>query len=233
MKKTANYIFIISLIVFFVVHPLHSVSAQTGGYVGVWGGYTIAPEASTYDNNDDWDHYYHDFDLDMNETWAVGVKIGYTHPQLRFLAMEFEYSYLNPDINRSVVDRYGSDYATVTGDIKFNNFMFNIIAKYPHGVIHPYIGAGLGFSYIDITATANEYSDTTTSASIGKDYTSFSWQILTGAEIDLAPNLSVDIGYRYFGTELKFNNDINFDYGDSHDCYYTTNMLTAGLKLLF
>jgi opacity protein-like surface antigen len=54
-------------------------------------------------------------------------------------------------------------------------------------------------------ATATQrISDVTSSASVGKDHTSFSWQLLTGVEIDITNNLSVDIGYRYFATEIEF-----------------------------
>ena len=230
MKKVANYLFIFTLAILFAVCPLKSASAQIGGYIGVWGGYTISPDASS---GDSYDHnYYNNYDLDIQETWGVGVKVGYTPPQLKYFSFEFEYSYLNPDIKRSVLDRYGPDYAAVEGDVKLNNFMFNTIVKYPQGRFHPYVGAGIGCSYTDMSATATQ-SGVINSASVGKDYTSFAWQLLTGVEIDIINNLSVDIGYRYFSTEIEFGNNIEIDFENDTKIDFTTSMITLGLKFLF
>ncbi|MGP8153553.1 MAG: outer membrane protein [Smithella sp.] len=230
MKKFANYIFIFTLAILSAVYPLKSASAQVGGYVGIWGGYTISPDASSGNFNDWYYGGYNNFDLDIQEAWAFGVKFGYTPPPLRYLSFEFEYSYLNPDINRSLLYQYGSGYV-VDGDVKLNNFMFNVIAKYPLRRFHPYVGAGIGCTYSDVAATATQSSSGggISSASAGKDYTSFAWQLLTGVEIDITNNLSADIGYRYFATEFEFN---NLPYGNN-TIDYTTSMITLGLKFLF
>jgi opacity protein-like surface antigen len=234
MKKSANYIFLFLLAILFTVSPLQQAFAQTGGYIGLWGGYTISPYAGTGDDDydhHDWDWYHHDIDLDINETYALGAKVGFVHPLLKYLAFEFEYFYLNPDIDRSIIDKYESDYVTVEGEIKLNNFMFNVIGKYPRGVIHPYIGVGLGLSNADVSAKATEGS--ASSVSIGDNYTSFAWQLLTGVEIDLASNLAMDIGYRYFTTELKFNDKMEYDYDISREIDFDTSMITMGFKFLF
>ena len=233
MKRYTYYILVFTLAILFAVCPFKSASAQVGGYIGIWGGYTINPNANTGDYRDDWDYYYHDYDLDIRESWAFGVKAGYIHPQLKYFAMEFEYSYLHPDIERSRINLYGPDYVLVEGDVKLNNFMFNFIAKYPLGIVHPYVGAGLGFTYSDMSAVAGEGSSMTDSMSIGNDYTSFSWQLLTGVEIDMANNIAVDIGYRYFSTKLEFNNAMKIEYGNDTDIDFSTSMITLGLKVLF
>jgi opacity protein-like surface antigen len=208
----------------FAVYPFKSASAQeggypagykTGGYIGLWGGFTLAPDLSS-GSCDDWDCYKDDFYLDIDETPVFGVKIGFNHPRARALELEFEYSYLNPDI---------TDYNTTVGDIKFNNFMFNIIAKIPAGVIHPYWGAGIGFSQHEISAKDIALIR-------GKNDTSFAWQLLTGLEIDLANNLALDIGYRYFVTQLEFN-DTEDEHGNHSDVDFSTSMVTFGLKFLF
>jgi opacity protein-like surface antigen len=230
MKKAGNYISIFLLAILLSACPLKSASAhggeyhdegyrgggyQVGGYFSIWGGYTIAPDLSS-GYYDDGDYYKSDINLDIDETSVFGAKLGFSHPMLRALAFELEYSYLNPDI---------TDYSTVAGDIKFNNFMFNIIARIPVGVIHPYWGAGFGFSHYDISAK-DEGSGT-------ENNTSYAWQLLTGLEIDLTPNLAVDVGYRYFVTELKFENYINSEYKNSTDVDFTTSMITLGVKFRF
>jgi opacity protein-like surface antigen len=225
MKKAANYIYILTLAILITVYPFQSASAQVegspagyqvGGYLGIWGGYTINPNVSSA-HYDDWHYHENDLSLDIDETFVFGAKVGYNHPLLRALELELEYSYLNPDI---------TDYKTVVGDIKFNNFMFNIIAKIPRGIIHPYWGAGFGLSHYEMSAKTAE-------AIGGKDDTSFAWQLLTGVEIDLASNLVMDIGYRYFVTKLKVENNIESEDKNYKDVDFTTSMITLGLKFFF
>jgi OmpA-OmpF porin, OOP family len=216
MKKIANVVLTIALAILFAIFPFKSVSAQSGGYFGISGGYTINPDLRSGDY-DFWDFYEDDIHLDIEEAPVLGVKVGYTHPRASALALELEYSYLNPDVTNSV---------RVEGDIKLNNFMFNVFAKIPVGVIHPYWGFGLGFCRSDMSAQAAEWLG-------GKDTTSYAWQLLTGVEIDMTNNLAVDIGYRYFVTELEFENDMEYEHGNHRDVDFHTSMVTLGLKFFF
>jgi OOP family OmpA-OmpF porin len=225
MKKVARsfavFIFVIAVSVF----PFNTASAQLGWYAGVFGGYTFSPDASLWYSDYNYNYNYdYKYDLNVQETWVFGVKFGITPPVLKYFSFEFEYSHLNPDIDRTALPRGG----TVEGDVKFNNFMFNAIAKYPQGKIHPYIGAGLGFSSFDLSL-----STTSSARSYSNEDTVFAWQILFGVEIDLTNNLSMDIGYRYFAAEA---NDDDHDhyyeyYGTQID--YKTSMVTLGLKYRF
>jgi opacity protein-like surface antigen len=206
VKKITGYIFIFAVAVFFAVYPFKSASAEAGLYIGGWGGYTISPEAS----ENDWD-YYDDVDLDIDETSAWGVKVGYSNPFFKYLAVEAEYSYLNPKIR----DSYYID-----GNVKMSNLMFNVIGKYPLGIIKPYFGVGLGFSYADMSFDDIEGIDE-------EDYTSYAWQIMTGVEFFLTREIAVDLGYRYFATEMKIEHE------DSDDVTFSTGMITLGLKIFF
>ena len=226
MKKVARsfavFIFVIAVSVF----PFNTASAQLGWYVGVFGGYAFSPDASLQYSDYNYNYYYdYKYDVNVQEAWVFGVKFGITPPVLKYFSFEFEFSHLNPDIDRTALPRGG----TVEGDVTFNNFMFNAIAKYPQGKIHPYIGAGLGFSSFDLSL-----STTSPARSLSNDDTVFAWQILFGVELDLTNNLSMDIGYRYFAAEA--NEDDHHDYyyeyyGTQID--YQTSMVTVGLKYRF
>jgi opacity protein-like surface antigen len=216
MQKIANVVLTIALAILFAVFPFKSASAQSGGYFGISGGYTINPDLSSGDY-DYWNFYEDDIHLDIEEAPVLGAKLGYTHPRANALALELEYIYLNPDISNSV---------RVDGDVKLNNFMFNVFAKIPAGVIHPYWGFGLGFCSSDMSAQATEWLG-------GKDATSYAWQLLTGVEFDMTNNLAVDIGYRYFVTELEFENNAEYEHGNHRDVDFTTRMITLGLKFFF
>lgn len=220
MNKKTIYIFIFVIAILLSACPLKSAFAQyqgypyqVGGYFGIWGAYTINPDLSK-DFCDDWDCHTYDIDLDIDESAVLGAKIGYNHPMMRALGLELEYGYMNPDLN------YRN---TTVGDIKFNNFMFNLYAKIPVGIIHPYWGFGIGFSNYEISFKESEGIN-------GEDDTAYAWQLLTGVEIDLAPNLAIDIGYRYFTTELEFENDTE---QENEDIDFRTSMVNLGLKFRF
>jgi opacity protein-like surface antigen len=127
--------------------------------------------------------------------------------------------------------------------------MFNAIVKYPDGRIHPYLGLGVGFSSFDLllTSTSNT-GGVIYSESRSADNTVFAWRVLTGIDIDLTNDLSLDIGCRYFDTEsidgdynVHYNNDYNYDdddhyYDDHHDgpiLDFMTFMVPLGLKFSF
>jgi len=220
MNRKIHYIVILVVAVFLSAYPLTSARAQyegspyqVGGYFGIWGAYTIDPDLSE-DFCDDWDCSSHDLHLDIDESAVLGAKIGYNHPLMRALGLELEYGYMKPDVT------YRN---TTVGDVTFNNFMFNVYAKIPVGIIHPYWGGGIGFCNYEFSFKNSE--------GIGeKDETAYAWQFLTGLEIDLAPNLSVDLGYRYFATELEFENETG---DEEEDIDFTTSMVSLGLKFRF
>lgn len=207
MKKIANYFYILILAVLFAVYPFGSASAEIGLYLGGWGGYTISSDVS----ESDWDHYYQDGSLDIDETSAWGVKVGYTNPFFKYLAVEAEYSYLNPEFNDSF---------DIDGDVRMSNLMFNVIGKYPLGIIQPYFGMGLGFTYADMDLEDIRGIDE-------GDYTSYAWQLMTGVEFYLTKEMAVDLGYRYFVTEMELDDDY-FD-----DITFSTGMIILGLKMIF
>jgi len=229
MKKVAKIFAVFVFVLAFSVFPSNSASAQTGFYVGVFGGYAFSPDASlSYTYYDYYYYYNREYDVEVQDSAVFGFKFGYTPPRLKFLSFEFEYSYLNPDVDRTALPYDPSSFAIAEGDIKLNNFMFNAIFKYPEGKFHPYIGLGIGFSYID-------WSLTTTSPvrSISNDDTVFAWQMLAGVEIDLTNNLSVDIGYRFFATESSSDDDYYDYYDNDTRLEYRTSMVTLGLKYKF
>jgi opacity protein-like surface antigen len=222
VKKISSYaVMLFIALSFFTVNTASA--AKLGGYVGVFGGYTFGSYATWK-----WEEPYRgDFDLNNQDTWAIGAKIGYTgyYSYQKYLSFEFEYSYFNPDIDRTVLHGHGTDYTAVEGDVEFHNFMFNLIVKYPEGRIHPYIGGGIGFSYADTSA------DTTASSggvaykrTISDDATSFAGQVLAGVDIDLTSDFSIDVGYRYFYTEHDMS-DTKLE--------FNTSMVTLGLKYKF
>jgi opacity protein-like surface antigen len=237
----AFFVFMIVVIVF----PFNLALAGQGAYVSLFGGYTFSPDASW--SNDD---SVYDYDLDVRQSGVFGFKIGATAPfPENYVSAEFEYNYLNPDADRTVLTTAGDDYSAVEGDVKIHNFMFNILVHYPEGKIHPYIGLGAGVSSFDLSLKSTSrvngvlYSERRSSGD-----TVFAWQAMAGVDIDLANNFSLDIGCRYFDAEyldaeydVYYSNDNSqAEYHHEEGCCYEgpafdfkTFMVTLGLKLRF
>ena len=160
-------------------------------YAGVFGGYTI-PQNMTFDIKSTGEI----FDLNVDETGMIGFKLGYILPDARLLALELEYYHIF-DHN------YGPGGNTVvreTGNLFLDNFFFNLLIRYPRGRIHPYLGAGIGFSdanirNIETAARLTLIQEETVS--------SFAWQFLAGLSFQIAPGLYADFTYRYLGTNLR------------------------------
>lgn len=243
MKKITRSLFVFAFFIAVSVLPLNTASAEVGVYLGFFGGYTFSSDASWWEHSYD---YEYDYDLDVQETGIFGVKFGGFHPQVKFFSLEFEYSYLNPKIDRTTLVTAGADYYAMQGDAEIHNFMFNAIVKYPEGRIHPYLGLGIGASYFDFSAlSTSKVGGVSYSERSSVDDTVFAWQILAGVDIDLTNNLSLDIGLRYFDAEsADYHDDYDDDYYDDHhhddDYYYEgptldyrSFMATAGLKFRF
>ena len=234
MKKAVRSLVVFVFIIIVSLLPFNTALAQIGAYVGVFGGYTLSPDASLGNYDPD---YHSDYDLDIQKTGIFGVKIGGTHPAVKNFSFEFEYSYLNPDVNRTVLTTAGTDYSAIEGDAKIHNFMFNAIIKYAEGKFHPYLGLGVGVSYFDFSLTSTSRLNGVNYSKRGSANNSvFAWQVLTGVDIDLTNNFLLDIGCRYFDTQSKvyyYDHDHNDYYYDGPTLDFRTFIVTLGLKFRF
>ncbi len=177
MKKMFSCVLVLALssMVFFASVPA-ATAAQTGPfYVGLYGGW-VMPEDLEPDAGPD---------VALKDSWALGAKFGYIIPQVKWLAVELDYAYLA----EQDVDVAGAD-----GDFKASNLMVNLLARYPEGKIHPYLGVGLGWSWGEVNSSSGDASDN-----------ALAWQILAGVNFEITPQWSVDLGYRYFSAEYSFD----------------------------
>lgn len=168
-------------------------------YVGAFGAWVIPEEFKIENGITE--------KIKLNQSWAAGAKAGYILP-LKFLppkwaAAELEYFYID-DQN---VNDPGTDY------YKSNNVMANLILRYPDGMIRPYIGGGLGWSW-------GEFGD----ASVNNSSNALAWQGLAGINLEIIPNLSVDFGYRYFMSKYD---------ASTADAALSDHLLLLGLNFHF
>ena len=182
-------------------------------YFGVFGGY-VAPQDMTWTSNVTGTSA----DLSLDSSGMMGFKMGYILPQARALAFELEWNYMfDQNIPPQVVSGVRE-----SGEVALNNFLVNVILRYPEGKIHPYIGGGIGASSMYIQNTESIGGVVVNVAD--ESATGFAWQFLAGVNVDLAPNLSADLTYRYFGTNPGFS---------LIDVDYRTQAITFGLNFHF
>ncbi len=182
-------------------------------YFGVFGGY-VSPQDMTWDSN----VTGASADLDLDDSGMIGFKIGYILPQARALAFEFEWNYM---FEQSIPNQVISG-VTESGDVSLNNFLVNMILRYPEGKIHPYVGGGIGVSSMYIKNTESRGGAVVNVAD--ESATGFAWQLLAGINFELAPNMSADLAYRYFGTNPSFT---------LIDVDYRAQAVTFGLNFHF
>lgn len=181
-------------------------------YVGIFGGYVV-PEDMTWTSN----VTGASADLALDESGMIGMKFGYILPQARALAIELEWNYMfEQDIPPQVIGGVRE-----SGDVALNNFLVNLILRYPEGKIHPYVGAGIGASSMNIRNTESVGGTVFVAE---ETETGFAWQFLAGVNVELAPNLSADLAYRYFGTNPDFT---------VIDVDYRAHAVTVGLNFHF
>ena len=182
-------------------------------YFGVFGGY-VAPQDMTWTSK----VTGASADLALDSSGMMGLKMGYILPQARALAFEMEWNYMfNQNIPPQVVSGVRE-----SGEVALNNFLVNVILRYPEGRFHPYIGGGIGASSMYIQNTESIGGAVVNVAD--ESATGFAWQFLAGVNVDLAPNLSADLTYRYFGTNPGFS---------LIDVDYRTQAVTLGLNFHF
>jgi len=139
-------------------------------------------------------------DHSFNDGFNVGARLGYQFGPLR---LEGEYSFRENTSNATVLG------SKVSGTLSSNTVMFNGIYDFSVGwPVTPHIGLGLGGASLD----GNFNSPTLGYRSRTSDVV-FAYQAIAGVRYPMAPNLALDLDYRYRGTS-----DVNF----------TTNTFTVG-----
>lgn len=179
-------VLVLSGMLLFTAVPAATAKEAGPFYVGLYGGWVMPQDLEPEDGDD----------VPLKDSWALGAKFGYIIPQVKWLAAELEYFYMaEQDI----------DLAGVDGDFKASNLMVNIIARYPEGKIHPYIGFGIGWSWGEFNASAPGFG------SVDESDNAFAWQILAGVNFEITPQWSADIGYRYFTAKYELGDEPSVD----------------------
>jgi len=212
MKKIFSAVVALSLTAFLLFATVTVAAAKPTGpfYVGVFGAFVV-PEDPELEG------WGEDRDLDFDDSWALGAKFGYILPQLPWMAVELEYTYLaEQDYDESISYYRGQVRDSLDGDFSAHNVMANFLFRYPQGKIHPFAGFGLGVSRGSLNQNFKRKvnGETWFSFNSDEDDTAFASQFIAGVNFELIPNLSLDLLYKYFYCEYEFDDDAELESGN-------------------
>jgi opacity protein-like surface antigen len=161
-----------------------------GMYTSVFGGYSYIPDNVNTNN----------FGVLYNGSgyksgYNAGGRLGYQSNPLRY---ELEYTYLKANAKKFDVNYVQQ--TNVTGYTSGNLLMANVYYDFPDMLpsISPYLGAGIGYAYIQ--ATLNGTGTNTTSYFRATD-NSFAYQGTAGITYNFAENYAINMAYRYVATD--------------------------------
>ena len=155
-----------------------------------------------------------------NNGYALSFAAGRRHN--RRLRSEIEVAIRGNQIND--VFNFGVPTETTQdGNITATSLMKNFIVDIPNNsVFTPYVGVGIGLSYIDVEF--GEASSVDGEATGGDDETLFSYQAIGGVATKLTSAADFIVEYRFLGTA-----EGDFD-GVRRDLSYNTSALFLGVK---
>ncbi len=160
--------------------------------------------------------------------WAGSAAIG---TQFDFVGLrpraEFEMGYLSSDVDAHDV----AGIATFSGDDAFGqtDVLFGLVNGYVDfldGPLKPYIGAGLGFGHVEF----DNHGITAVGTAMDNSATGFAWQVGAGVSWEFVPQMTMELGYRYFSVE---NVGLTAVDGTESDVDVSANQVTLGLRYSF
>lgn len=208
--------FILALLVLTMLTPAAAFADRyrgggVGGYAGILLGVNMGNDIDITDN------YYVPAYVDRLE-FDPGVYVGGTiGSDFGPLRLEGEISYRGSDVDSITFE--GDSFPTPGGDGSVGALavMFNAFLDLETGgPVTPYIGGGIGFANLSIDDVPYYNDD---------DDGVFAYQLGGGLAFNIQRNMTVDIGYRFFGTS-----DADFEYASMD---YQSHTVMLGFRFLY
>ncbi|HEY5522588.1 MAG TPA: outer membrane beta-barrel protein [Desulfuromonadaceae bacterium] len=168
-----------------------------------------------------------EFDPGLN----IGATAGY---DFGFLRLEGEMSYKQSEINSVSEQTFGTRYVNVDGHLgAFAMMMNGFFDLHNESPVTPYLGCGIGFASLNLNNTrgvdANSGALNDHIFRSDDDFV-FAYQAGAGLEFALNQRLSLDLGYRYFGTS---RGSFRKEWPNSTDLKFESHNAAVGLRLKF
>lgn len=168
-------------------------------------------------NDSDTDIFFEGFPvtatLESEEGLGLGIAAGYAFGNVR---LEGEYAYQQNDLETLEISVLGfSASESISGETSSNSFLFNIYYDFKNtSPFTPFLSAGIGLSNVEFDIEDESDDDTV-----------FAYQLGVGLGYAITDKVSLDVKYRYFGTE-----DPEFD---GFEAEYSSHNFYMGVRFSF
>lgn len=227
MKPIKKLMIISSVLLLALPEVCSAEDPRTGGYASGFIGVSIPKNASVTTD------YYNGGGENDQVEFDPGINIGGTGGyDFGYLRLEGEISYKNSEIG-SITDQYPPPYRfrNPDGNLGVAAFMANAFFDLHNETrVTPYLGGGIGFANLQL-------SDTYATDAGGRfriydegDDTVFAYQAGAGVEIAINRRYSLDVGYRYFGTDTA---KINRETDQWHSLKFESHNVAVGFRATF
>lgn len=204
--------------------------ARPGAYMSVFVG-ASAPQDTSVTISE----FYPVTTKNTRVQFDPGINIGGTAGyDFGLLRLEGEMSYKNGAMTSVTEQTFGTRYVNVDGRLgAFTMMMNGFFDLHNESPVTPYFGGGMGFAALNLSTTKG------VDANSGKlndhifssdDDTVFAYQAGAGLEVALNRRLSLDLGYRYFGTSRA---SFGKDWPNSTDLRLASHNAAVGLRIKF
>lgn len=145
--------------------------------------------------------------IESEEGLGLGFAVGYAFGNTR---VEGEYAYQQNDLEKETASVLGFSFSEeISGETSSNTFLFNVYYDFKNtSSFTPFLSAGIGVSNVEV-----EILDESS-----KDDTVFAYQLGAGLAYAITKNFSLDLKYRYFGTDNPEFDGFEAEYS-SHNIY--------------
>lgn len=169
-------------------------------------------------------------ELEFDSGYNVGAAFGYDYGMAR---LEVELAYRQNDVDR--INSEGFAFRA-DGDFSATSLMLNGYWDLETGSpIVPYFGGGIGFANVSAN-NVKVFDDLGMVSFVDDDDNVFAYQLAAGIAFALNPVMTLDLGYRYFGTsdpELDANPLLFDPPFDGFETEFESHNVNLGLRLNF
>jgi len=161
----------------------------------------------------------------MQVSLAYGAKVGYFFERAKWLGIETEAYNSTPNIKPQAVgvsQPGGTAYPTSAGqNLRVTTWATNLIARYPGETFQPYVGAGVGVFFANMSNSMGSAASNWTPG----------LNALAGMRAFLTEKVALFGEYKYNYADFQFDNVFNQKRGIS--ARYSANIIVGGLSYHF
>jgi len=220
-----------ALIIFMIPVVCAATPIRPGAYMSGFLGVTV-PNDTMVTTDDFIANTTFNDRVELNPGINIGMTGGYDFGYLR---LEGELSYKHSEMKNITDQSDNFSFRNVDGNLAALALMFNsFVDLHTNSIVTPYVGGGIGFAtlYLSDTFGTDTRGGTLSRAQLYENDSDsvFAYQVGGGVEIALNRELSLDLGYRYFGTSsARF--DSSFD--QNTKLKYESHNATVGFRFKF